>query len=165
MSGPGDAAARAAALREAIRRHDHRYYVLDDPEIADHEYDALMRELVALEEGHPGLVTPDSPTQRVGAAPSASFPEVVHRIPMLSLANAFDEGEVRAFDRRIRERLGGQQGGGAQQSCAEEGSARQDGAQQDAEPAVEYTGEVEDRRARDQPGVREWVSRERRDAR
>ena len=142
MAAPGDLAARAAVLRKAIRRHDHRYYVLDDPEIADHEYDALMRELVALEEQRPGLVTPDSPTQRVGAAPSASFPEVIHRVPMLSLANAFDEGEVRAFDRRIRERLGGQQGGGAQQSCAEEGSARQDGAQQDAEPAVEYTGEV-----------------------
>ncbi len=149
MSGPGDAAARAAALREAIRRHDHRYYVLDDPEIADHEYDALMRELVALEEEYPDLVTPDSPTQRVGAAPSASFPEVVHRVPMLSLANAFDGDEVRAFDRRIRERLGAQQGSGAQQSsgaqqgCAGEGSgARHNCAEEGGEPAVEYTGEV-----------------------
>ena len=106
MAAPEAAAARVAALRETIRRHDHRYYVLDDPEITDHEYDALMRELEALEEEHPGLVTPDSPTQRVGAAPSASFPEVVHRVPMLSLANAFDGGEVHAFDRRIRERLG-----------------------------------------------------------
>ena len=145
---------RAAALREAIRRHDHRYYVLDDPEIADQEYDALMRELEALEERHPGLVTADSPTQRVGAAPSAAFPEVVHRIPMLSLANAFDEGEVRAFDRRIRERLGaweanaqpgstlpgsGQQDGARQGG---EGDAQQDHARQDAEPPVEYTGEV-----------------------
>ena len=147
-------AARAAALREAIRRHDHRYYVLDDPEIADREYDALMRELEALEERHPGLVTADSPTQRVGAAPSAAFPEVVHRIPMLSLANAFDEGEVRAFDRRIRERLGAQeasaqpgsaQPGSGQQDGARqggEGDAQQDHARQDAEPSVEYTGEV-----------------------
>ena len=167
MAAPGDPAARAGTLREAIRRHDHRYYVLDDPEVADHEYDALMRELEALEEEHPGLVTADSPTQRVGAAPSASFPEVVHRVPMLSLANAFDEGEVRAFDRRIRERLAAQEGsgqqdsaeegsgqrdsaeegGGARQDSARQGDARQDGgqqddAQQDPEPAVEYTGEV-----------------------
>ena len=166
MSGPGDAAARADTLREAIRRHDHRYYVLDDPEIPDHEYDALMRELEALEEEHPGLVTADSPTQRVGPAPSASFPEVVHRVPMLSLANAFDGDEVRAFDRRIRERLaaqegggqqdsaeedgGARQGGGGQRDSAEEGGARQDSARQgdeddarqDPEPAVEYTGEV-----------------------
>ena len=145
---------RAAALREAIRRHDHRYYVLDDPEIADREYDALMRELEALEERHPGLVTADSPTQRVGAAPSAAFPEVVHRVPMLSLANAFDEGEVRAFDRRIRERLGAwqdsaqpgsaQPGSGRQDGArqGDEGDAQQDHARQDAEPAVEYTGEV-----------------------
>ena len=131
MAASEDAATRAAALREAIRYHDHRYYVLDDPEIADHEYDALVHELEALEEEHPGLVTIDSPTQRVGAAPSASFPEVVHRVPMLSLANAFDGDEVRAFDRRIRERLNAQQS-----------SAEQDDARQDPEPAVEYTGEV-----------------------
>ena len=138
MAVPEDMATRAAALRDAIRRHDHRYYVLDDPEITDHEYDALMRELEALEEEHPGLVTPDSPTQRVGAAPSASFPEVVHRVPMLSLANAFDGGEVRAFDRRIRERLGAQQGSGA-----EEGSGtQQSSAEEGGEPEVEYTGEV-----------------------
>ena len=154
MAAPEDVATRAAALREAIRRHDHRYYVLDDPEIADREYDALMRELEALEGRHPGLVTADSPTQRVGAAPSAAFPEVVHRVPMLSLANAFDEGEVRAFDRRIRERLaawqdsaqpGSVQPGSGQQDGARqggEGDAQQDHARQDAEPAVEYTGEV-----------------------
>ena len=134
---------RAEALREAIRRSDHRYYVLDDPEIPDYEYDALMRELEALEARHPGLVTADSPTQRVGAAPSASFPEVVHRVPMLSLANAFDEGELRAFDRRIRERLGAQEGRGTEQSSgAQQSSAEQDDARQDPEPAVEYTGEV-----------------------
>ena len=144
MAAPEAAAARVAALRETIRRHDHRYYVLDDPEIADHEYDALMRELVALEEEHPGLVIPDSPTQRVGAAPSASFPEVVHRVPMLSLANAFDGDEVRAFDRRIRERLGAEEGSGARQSSgAQQGSgAQQSSADEGGEPAVEYTGEV-----------------------
>ena len=112
MSGPGEVAARIAALREAIRGHDRRYYVLDDPEIPDHEYDGLMRELERLEAEHPGLVTPDSPTQRVGAAPSESFGEAVHHVAMLSLANAFDEDEVRAFDRRIRERLDAEEAGG-----------------------------------------------------
>ena len=111
MPVTGDDAARAAALREAIRRHDHRYYVLDDPEIPDHEYDALMRELEAIEAAHPDLVTTESPTQRVGAAPSESFAEAVHQVAMLSLANGFDEGEVRAFDRRIRDRLAAEEGG------------------------------------------------------
>ena len=111
MPVTGDPAARAAALREAIRRHDHRYYVLDAPEIPDHEYDALMRELEAIEAGHPELVTAQSPTQRVGAAPSESFGEAVHQVAMLSLANGFDEDEVRAFDRRIRERLAAEEGG------------------------------------------------------
>ena len=111
MSGPGEVAARIAALREAIRGHDRRYYVLDDPEIPDHEYDGLMRELERLEAEHPGLVTPDSPTQRVGAAPSESFGEAIHHVAMLSLANAFDEDEVRAFDRRIRERLDAEEAG------------------------------------------------------
>ena len=96
MSGTGDVVARIAALREAIRGHDHRYYVLDDPEIPDREYDGLMRELERLEAGRPDLVTPDSPTQRVGAAPSEAFAEAVHHVAMLSLANAFDEDEVRA---------------------------------------------------------------------
>lgn len=112
MSGTGEVATRLAALREAIRGHDRRYYVLDDPEIPDHEYDALMRELERIEAEHPGLVTPDSPTQRVGAAPSESFGESVHHVAMLSLANAFDEDEVRAFDRRIRERLDAEEAGG-----------------------------------------------------
>ena len=112
MSGPGDVTTRIAALRETIRGHDHRYYVLDDPAVPDREYDDLMRELEELEAGHPDLVAPDSPTQRVGAAPSESFAEAVHHVPMLSLANAFDEAEVRAFDRRIRERLSAEEGGG-----------------------------------------------------
>ena len=112
MSGPEDVVARVASLREAIRRHDHRYYVLDDPAVPDDEYDGLMRELERLEAEHPDLVAPDSPTQRVGAAPSESFAEAVHHVPMLSLANAFDEDEVRAFDRRIRERLDAEEAGG-----------------------------------------------------
>ena len=101
-------AARAAELREQLKQHDYRYYVLDDPSVSDAEYDRLMAELRALEAAHPELVTPDSPTQRVSGAPSAAFGEVVHRVPMLSLDNAFSEEDVAAFDRRIRERLGTQ---------------------------------------------------------
>ncbi|MCB1863964.1 MAG: NAD-dependent DNA ligase LigA [Chromatiales bacterium] len=105
MSVPAKAAARIAALRTEINDHNHRYYVLDAPSISDIEYDRLLRELQALEAEHPESVTPDSPTQRVGAAPAEGFAEVEHRVPMLSLANAFDDGEVRDFDRRVRERL------------------------------------------------------------
>jgi DNA ligase (NAD+) len=91
------------ALREQIRYHNYRYYVLDEPIISDAEYDALMRELRALEAAHPELVTPDSPTQRVGAPPSEQFARVQHVVPMLSLANASDEAEVRAwYDRVVR---------------------------------------------------------------
>jgi len=100
------AAARAAELREQIAQHDYRYYVLDEPQIPDAEYDRLMQELRALEGAHPKLVTPDSPTQRVSGTPSASFGEVVHQVPMLSLDNAFTEEDLQAFDRRIHERLG-----------------------------------------------------------
>jgi DNA ligase (NAD+) len=96
---------RIEALREEIRYHNYRYYVLDDPEVSDPEYDRLMVELRRLEEAHPDLVTDDSPTRRVGAAPASGFREVRHEIPMLSLENAFEEADVRAFDRRIRERL------------------------------------------------------------
>jgi DNA ligase (NAD+) len=99
------AAARAAELRAQIAQHDHRYYVLDDPLVPDAEYDRLMLELRALEAAHPELITPDSPTQRVSGTPSGGFGEVVHRVPMLSLDNAFSEEDVRAFDRRIHERL------------------------------------------------------------
>lgn len=91
---------RIASLREQLNLHNHRYYVLDSPLIADAEYDALLRELQALEEAHPELVTADSPTQRVGAAPSPQFREVVHPQPMLSLANAFDDEELAAWHRR-----------------------------------------------------------------
>ncbi len=97
---------RIVALRAAIEHHDYRYHVLDDPEIPDAEYDRLMVELRELEARHPELVTPDSPTQRVGAAPLDTFGEVVHRVPMLSLDNGFSADDARAFDRRARERLG-----------------------------------------------------------
>ncbi len=97
---------RAAALRTQIDDANHRYHVLDKPNIADVEYDRLMRELEALEAAHPQLVTPDSPTQRVGAAPSREFVEVRHVVPMLSLANAFSDEEVAEFANRIEKRLG-----------------------------------------------------------
>ena len=97
---------RAAALRETLSYHAHRYHALDDPEIGDAEYDAQFRELEALEKDHPELVTPDSPTQRVGAKPLAGFGEVPHEHPMLSLNNAFEEREVHEFDRRARAGLG-----------------------------------------------------------
>jgi DNA ligase (NAD+) len=98
-------AKRIAELRDQVGRHDYRYYVLDDPEISDARYDALMAELRELEAAHPELVTPESPTQRVGGSPSAAFGEVVHAVPMLSLDNAFTEQDVIDFDRRVRERL------------------------------------------------------------
>ncbi|MDX1593456.1 MAG: NAD-dependent DNA ligase LigA [Gammaproteobacteria bacterium] len=97
--------ARAEALRREIDAHDHRYYVLDDPSVPDAEYDRLMQELVDIEARYPELVTPDSPTQRVGAAPLDAFAEVEHLEPMLSLGNAFDDDAVRDFDRRVRELL------------------------------------------------------------
>jgi DNA ligase (NAD+) len=97
---------KARQLREAIERHNRLYYVDDAPQITDAEYDALFRELQALEEQHPELRSPDSPTQRVGGAPVGEFAEVRHRAPMLSINNAFDEEEVRAFDERARKALG-----------------------------------------------------------
>ena len=91
---------QAERLRDDINLHNYRYYILDSPLDSDAQYDALMRELRALEEAHPELVTPESPTQRVGAAPSPEFQEVGHPQPMLSLANAFDEAELAAWHRR-----------------------------------------------------------------
>ena len=96
---------RVRELREAIEQHNRQYYVFDSPSISDADYDALFRELQAIEAEHPELATPDSPTQRVGAAPLAEFKSVVHRTPMLSLGNAFSDEEVVAFDRRVREGL------------------------------------------------------------
>ena len=98
---------RAAELKQEIARNDYRYYVLDDPELPDAEYDKLMIELRALEAEYPDLITPDSPTQRVSGEPVAAFGVVTHKVPMLSLDNAFTDEDVLAFDRRIRERLGG----------------------------------------------------------
>jgi DNA ligase (NAD+) len=106
MAAPKPLRERAEALQREIERHNRLYYVEDAPEITDAEYDQLFAELSALEAAHPELAGPDSPTQRVGAPPLAEFPEVRHRSPMLSLANAFDEETVRAFDRRAREALG-----------------------------------------------------------
>ncbi|MBS0366799.1 MAG: NAD-dependent DNA ligase LigA [Proteobacteria bacterium] len=103
MTGP---AARAAWLREQLALHDYRYYVLDDPQVPDAEYDRLMRELRQLEAADPQLVTADSPTQRVAGSPGAAFRAVAHTVPMLSLDNVFNEEELRAFDRRAHERLG-----------------------------------------------------------
>ncbi len=96
---------RAAKLRDEINYHNYRYYVLDDPEIPDAEYDRLMRELQEIEQAHSELITPDSPTQRVGGAPLEEFAKVRHRVPMLSLNNAFSDEEVDDFVRRIQERM------------------------------------------------------------
>ncbi len=101
------AAERAGQLREEINRHNRLYYVLDRPEISDAAYDILMRELRALEEQYPELVTPDSPTHRVGAPPAEGFAEVQHPVPMLSLSNAFDQEELRAWHRRATGLLDG----------------------------------------------------------
>ena len=101
-----EAGGRIERLRAAIRHHDHRYYVLDDPEISDAAYDGLMQELIALEAAHPELLDAGSPTQRVGGAVSGGFAEVAHLQPMLSLANVFSADEFREFDERIRKLLG-----------------------------------------------------------
>jgi len=98
-------AERAQELREALEHHNHRYYVLDDPEIGDDEYDALLDELRAIEAEHPELRTPDSPTRRVGAPPLDRFEQVEHAEPMLSLANARSEEELRAWEARLRRHL------------------------------------------------------------
>src|ERR1044072_1134986 len=101
----GDLDAKAEKLRKEILHHEHRYYVLDDPEVSDTEYDDLLRELKALEEEHPELVTPDSPTQRVGGAPLAKFKQAEHPEPMLSLANARNEEELEGWEKRIANQL------------------------------------------------------------
>ena len=101
-----DALGRVRELRELIRYHNRRYYVLDAPEITDAEYDALMRELIALEEAHPELADPNSPSRRVGGEVATSFEPVVHEIPMLSLDNVFSEELLRVFDARVRHATG-----------------------------------------------------------
>nr|VFJ93350.1 MAG: DNA ligase (NAD+) [Candidatus Kentron sp. LFY] len=99
---PEEIRRRAAALKETLSYHSHRYHTLDAPEISDAEYDDLFRELDALEKKYPVSITPDSPTQRVGSTPLDKFEQVLHDIPMLSLNNAFDDQEVREFDGRVR---------------------------------------------------------------
>ena len=101
---PAKAAKRVAELTELLERYNYRYHALDDPEVPDAEYDKLMLELRALETEFPALISPHSPTQRVGATPSAAFGAVKHRVPMLSLDNAFSEDDIQNFDRRIHER-------------------------------------------------------------
>ncbi|WP_114418721.1 NAD-dependent DNA ligase LigA [Marinospirillum perlucidum] len=96
---------RLQQLHQQLHEHNYRYYVLDDPSIPDAEYDRLFRELQQLEAEHPDWVTPSSPTQRVGAAPLSSFPEVTHELPMLSLGNVFDDSSLEAFVRRIQDNL------------------------------------------------------------
>lgn len=107
MSRKGSASIRnrIEALRDTIRHHNYLYHALDEPELPDAEFDRLMRELQELESEHPDLVTTDSPTQRVGAEPAAAFETVEHRLPMLSLDNAFARDEVLQFDERVRKRL------------------------------------------------------------
>ena len=103
---PDQVVRRVQELRDIIELHNYNYYVQDTPTIPDAEFDKLFRELEELEQRYPHLVTPDSPTRRVGAPPLKVFSQIVHRTPMLSLGNAFDEGEVEAFDRRVRQTLG-----------------------------------------------------------
>jgi DNA ligase (NAD+) len=105
VSAPKTVKKRAEELRRKVGYHDHRYYVLDDPEIADPEYDDLLRELRQIEGEHPELLTPDSPTQRVGGRPLEKFKQIQHHEPMLSLANARDEDELRAWAKRVERRL------------------------------------------------------------
>ena len=107
QAAPAEAAARVAQLREEIDRHNYAYYVLDEPLVDDSVYDGLMRELEALEARYPALRSDDSPTARVGAPPQEAFRTVAHRVPMLSLGNAFSDEEIRAFDKRIREAMPG----------------------------------------------------------
>src|SRR5215475_6985111 len=106
MPAVKDAEKKIESLRETIRHHEYLYYVLDQPAISDQEFDRLMRQLKDLEAEHPDLITPDSPTQRVGGKPREGFVKVRHSSPMLSLDNALNEGELRDFDRRVRDLLG-----------------------------------------------------------
>ncbi|NMZ75578.1 NAD-dependent DNA ligase LigA [Pseudomonas nitroreducens] len=108
MTDSQTAAERIAQLRSELDDHNYRYYVLDEPSVPDAEYDRLFRELKALEAEHPQLITPESPTQRVGGAAASAFGEVRHEVPMLSLGNAFEEQDLIDFDRRVREGLADQ---------------------------------------------------------
>lgn len=102
---PEQAKKQIEVLREQLRYHAYQYYVLDDPDVPDAEYDRFYKELLALEEKHPDLITSDSPTQRVGAAPLTAFDQIQHQMPMLSLDNVFNEEDLQAFNQRIQDRL------------------------------------------------------------
>src|SRR5262245_61438716 len=102
-----DPAGRVEWLREQVAYHNRRYHELDDPEISDADYDALVRELRGIEEQHPDLAVADSPTHLVGSTPSATFSPVVHRVPMTSLDNAFDEAELASWGARVARGLAG----------------------------------------------------------
>ena len=106
MPAPKDVEKKIEALREKIRHHEHLYYVLDNPEISDAEFDKLMQQLKDLESANPTLVTPDSPTQRVGGKPREGFVKVRHSTPMLSLDNTYNEAELRGWERRVHELSG-----------------------------------------------------------
>src|ERR1044071_8257772 len=101
-----DVEKKLESLRDQIRYHEHRYYVLDDPEISDADFDKLMQQLKKLEAEHPDLVTPDSPSQRVGGKAREGFVKVRHSSPMLSLDNTYNEDELRAWERRVHELRG-----------------------------------------------------------
>jgi len=93
-------------LRAALRDHDYQYYILSQPSISDFDYDQLMGQLIAMEKEHPELITPDSPSQRVGGQPTKEFATVTHEVPMLSLSNTYNEQELLDFDKRVRDILG-----------------------------------------------------------
>lgn len=128
---------RVDQLRTTITDHNHHYYVLDDPQVPDAEYDRLFRELQAREAEYPELATATSPTQRVGSAVETNFAQVIHRIPMLSLDNAFSADELRDFDRRVRERLN--RGKTAGESSTKEHSTEEEGSKE--ERTIEYVCE------------------------
>ncbi|MBI2428339.1 MAG: NAD-dependent DNA ligase LigA [Ignavibacteriales bacterium] len=109
MSVPASVRQKAERLREDLHRHDYKYYVLSQPSISDQEYDRLMKQLIDLEKEYPELITPDSPSQRVGGQPTKEFPTVTHEVPMLSLSNTYSEDELLDFDRRVKDILGNQQ--------------------------------------------------------
>ena len=109
MTHSDNAIRRLDALRKELQEHDYRYYVLAEPSITDEAYDRLMRELMDLESQFPKLISPDSPSQRVGGTPAKEFPSVTHDPPMLSLANSYSEEEIREFDNRVRKNLEGQE--------------------------------------------------------
>src|SRR5215470_12099751 len=106
MPAVKDAEKKIESLRETIRHHEYLYYVLDQPAIGDQEFDQLMRQLKDLEAEHPALITPDSPTQRVGGKPREGVVKVRHSSPMLSLDNTYSEDELRAWERRVHELTG-----------------------------------------------------------